>query len=140
MTKNKVLWRKGGFWPGYSWRTLAHKRNDQGASKERSYLEEHEVALSSEDFEMPVEFDELVIDHWFHLEQMNDRDWWMRIGNWHINVHIDGNGNTSISSYENESEEDWAEYIERYRLNKPYVSPAVPLEMPPPPPMPQTSK
>lgn len=25
-------------------------------------------------------FDELVIDDWLHLEQMDDRYWWMRIG------------------------------------------------------------
>lgn len=25
-------------------------------------------------------FDELVVDDWLHIEQMSDREWWIRIG------------------------------------------------------------
>lgn len=47
------------------------------------------------------EFDELVIDDWFHLEQMDDRDWWLGVGNgddcWHVNIRVDGKGKASVS-------------------------------------------
>ena len=33
-------------------------------------------------------FDELVIDDWFHLERMDDRRWWIGIGDWHINIYV----------------------------------------------------
>jgi hypothetical protein len=33
-------------------------------------------------------FDELVIDDWFHLEQMDDNQWWMRIGDAMVNVRV----------------------------------------------------
>jgi hypothetical protein len=49
------------------------------------------------------EFDELAIDHWFHLEQMSDRDWWIGVGDpghgdyFHINVHIKGDRSVSVN-------------------------------------------
>lgn len=43
-------------------------------------------------------FDELVIDDWFHLEQMDKRRWWMRIGgNVIVNVHIDERGRATVT-------------------------------------------
>lgn len=46
------------------------------------------------------EFDELVIDDWFHLEQMDERDWWLGVGNgddyWHLNIHIDRDGKATV--------------------------------------------
>jgi hypothetical protein len=49
----------------------------------------------------PVEFDELVIDDWFHLEQIDKRVWWLGLGNgedyWHLHVVIDGKGNATVS-------------------------------------------
>jgi|SRR5665213_2253903 len=89
--------RKGRFWPGFSWRVLAHKRIKIGRATVGSYLPNHQFALSSDEFLDPIEFDELVIDHWLHIEQMNDRDWWIGLGTaedgvgyeWMINVHID---------------------------------------------------
>lgn len=37
-------------------------------------------------------FDELVVGHWFHMERMDNRVWWMRIGEAHINVTLDKDG------------------------------------------------
>lgn len=39
-----------------------------------------------------TEFDELVIGRWIHLEQMNDRQWWMNIGGVTIWVTADRDG------------------------------------------------
>ena len=52
--------------PGSRWRFLAWRRNDG------------EVAASSVEHPDAV-FDELVVDHWFHLEQMDRRVWWAAI-------------------------------------------------------------
>jgi len=90
------------FWPGFQWRILAHKRTAPG--RKGAYLPDHVVEMCSSDFSESVEFDELVIDHWFHLEQMDDRDWWIGIGNdidgegdyYHVNVHIDASKNARI--------------------------------------------
>jgi hypothetical protein len=37
-------------------------------------------------------FDELVIDEWLHVEQMDTRHWWMRVGGTHINIWIARDG------------------------------------------------
>jgi hypothetical protein len=37
-------------------------------------------------------FDELVVDGWLHLEQMNCRDWWMRVGEHTIWVTVGKDG------------------------------------------------
>lgn len=33
-------------------------------------------------------FDELVVDHWLHIEQMDERCWWMRVGDADITINI----------------------------------------------------
>ena len=43
-------------------------------------------------------FDELVIDDWFHLEQMDVRTWWIGIGDAHIWVHVPISGPPEISA------------------------------------------
>jgi len=40
----------------------------------------------------PTEFDELVIDEWFHLEMMSDRQYWMRVGALDISIEIGERG------------------------------------------------
>ena len=37
-------------------------------------------------------FDELVVDHWLHVEQMDTGTWWMRVGNQTFLVHVDRDG------------------------------------------------
>lgn len=89
------------FWPGFRWRILAHhmtKANTRGA-----YTGEM-VDLRSESFNGPVEFDEIVIDNWMHLEQMSKRNWWMGLGTaedgvgyeWMINVHVNRDGKATV--------------------------------------------
>jgi len=46
-------------------------------------------------------FDELVIDDWFHLEQMDDRTWWFAVGTGddtrHYFVHIERDGRVRLN-------------------------------------------
>lgn len=87
------------FWPGYRWRILAHHTKKRGG-KDPGYTGE-QIDLRSDRLGDLVEFDELVIDDWFHLEQMNERHWWMGVGNgddyWHVNVSINRAGQTQVS-------------------------------------------
>jgi hypothetical protein len=41
-------------------------------------------------------FDELSIDDWLHLEQMDDRLWWIRVGDAEILVRIEANGSATV--------------------------------------------
>jgi hypothetical protein len=109
---------KRAFWPGFAWRILAHEREeikkdsphtgksidiDSGISRTSSGYPGIRAQFAGN-----WEFDELVIDHWFHLEQMNDRHWWIGIGDpgngdyYHVHVTIDGNKKVTVS-VENES-------------------------------------
>lgn len=103
------------FWPGFRWRILAHERTNQG--KKPVYtgrqldLRAGKGPLVMADGPTPIqyvngdhwEFDELAIDHWFHLEQMDDRDWWIGVGDpsggdyYHINVHISADRSVKVS-------------------------------------------
>jgi hypothetical protein len=101
------------FWPGYTWRILAHHKSDTG--RKGAYNGER-VELKSGDFPLShVEFDELVIDHWFHLEQMDERVWWMDVAGMSITVTIDGNGRPTISMYEESTPDQVAEYYARWK-------------------------
>jgi len=42
-------------------------------------------------------FDELVIDQWLHLEQMDDDRWWLRIGDVTMSGTIDADGNAKAT-------------------------------------------
>lgn len=71
--------------PGTEWRTLVYA----DGFNER-------IEQDSDDFADSV-FDELVIDGWFHLEQMTDRKWWMAVYREDgtrvcINVHVGERG------------------------------------------------
>lgn len=100
------------FWPGFNWRVLAHERGKPNSRG--SYTGGEWDVRSGVRWRTPVpgderrvildgnwEFDELVIDDWFHIEQMNERQWWLGVGNgddyWHVNVTIDGRGRASVS-------------------------------------------
>ena len=105
---------KRAFWPGFSWRILAHERTGEGAASRhphtgkvldlrygKRWLPPADADTKQREYREGFwEFDELCIDDWFHLEQMDDRDWWLGIGNgddyWHINVHIDSAGNARV--------------------------------------------
>lgn len=41
-------------------------------------------------------FDELVVDHWMHVESMDERTWWMRIGDARIMAYVAADGTVSV--------------------------------------------
>ena len=42
-------------------------------------------------------FDELVVDDWLHLEQMDDNTWWMRLGDARIGIKVLPDGRVEVS-------------------------------------------
>lgn len=102
-----VLLGSRAFWPGFQWRVLAHrrpKRHEPWATDSfdvRSGIERDAHATFRHFLDGDWEFDELVIDDWFHLEQMSERTWWMGVGKgddyWHVNVTVDGKGEAVVN-------------------------------------------
>ncbi|MBN8469456.1 hypothetical protein JYJ95_23390 [Corallococcus exiguus] len=41
-------------------------------------------------------FDELVVDHWLHLEQLDEREWWMRVGDARLLVRVESSGDVRV--------------------------------------------
>ena len=80
--------------PGYSWRILAK------STREKSRVDLHGDGHSY--------FDELVIDNWLHLEQMDDDNWWLGIGPISIRIRPDmkDRKNCQIIIEDNESAKD----------------------------------
>ena len=64
--------------PGSSWRVLAHRGSEAIELENQGVL------------------DEVVIDQWFHLEQMDTRRWWMRLGDARISINIDEDGKAHV--------------------------------------------
>ena len=74
--------------PGTRWRTLAHTIRGGRAIEDSWHQHDDSV------------FDELVIDRWYHLEQMTDTRWWMNIAGVTVWVHVNRDGRaTSVSVY-----------------------------------------
>ena len=65
--------------PGSNWRVLARDG-------------EREVTTQTEGV-----FDELVVDQWLHLEQMDDSTWWMRVGDARIDIKVIAEGLAEVS-------------------------------------------
>lgn len=65
--------------PGSQWRVLARGPND--------------VPIR-----IPTQgcFDELVVDHWLHIEQMDAFTWWVRLGDARLTTLIDSNGRVTV--------------------------------------------
>lgn len=68
--------------PGKRWRLSAEPGNGRTAR-----YEAHNVGL----------FDELVVDHWFHMEKMASHRWWMRLGQRTFWIEIERTGEVKIS-------------------------------------------
>ena len=87
--------------PGHRWRWLAWHRTTG---------EKHEQTFEPKD---GVCFDELVIDNWFHLEQMSDRVWWLGLGRGgnllHIRIEVPVKGQIQVG-IEDEGEEGIVSY------------------------------
>lgn len=66
--------------PGMKWRLLAHAGD------------------TPIEFENRGVFDELVVDNWLHVEQMDDDTWWLRVGDARISVriHVDGTAEVDV--------------------------------------------
>lgn len=67
---------------GWKWRFLSHHIGDSGP----------EISMRNQG-----RFDELVVDNWLHIEQMNDRDWWMRVGDAWIWIHVPSRGDARVT-------------------------------------------
>ena len=64
--------------PGQSWRLRAVEASEVFEAENRGI------------------FDELVVDQWLHIEQMEADTWWMRVGDSSITVKVDANGKVSV--------------------------------------------
>ena len=64
--------------PGYRWRVLAH-------------LPTHPVRVENAGC-----FDELVVDDWLHVEQMDTREWWAKIGPHTFGISISRTGDVRV--------------------------------------------
>ena len=88
------------FWPGFNWRLLAHLRptkHQPEATESYAVYAGERWAGREPHIGDNWELDELVIDHWFHIEQMGVRHWWIGVGSYdegsdffHINVEVKG--------------------------------------------------
>jgi hypothetical protein len=67
--------------PGTHWKVLA--QDSEGAFKATSEMYDRT-------------FDELVLDRWLHLEQMDTNYYWMQLGPLHLNIALKPNGDVDI--------------------------------------------
>jgi hypothetical protein len=97
------------FWPGFQWRILAHEAKNRTRTGKSFDMRVGDRWLKEGKFPSGYpglrldgawEFDEIVIDDWFHLEQMDERHWWLGVGNgdnyWHVNISINGKGEAQV--------------------------------------------
>jgi hypothetical protein len=83
--------------PGSLWRFLAHRPNggivemESEASVRAS--RRLRVRLHLDEI-TPIEaiFDEIVVDHWLHVEQMTRNGWWMRLGDASLFITVGNDG------------------------------------------------
>jgi hypothetical protein len=60
--------------PGQQWSLLAHEGTNSFEVENKGII------------------DEVIIDSWLHLEQMDVRQWWMRLGDARIWINIEADG------------------------------------------------
>jgi hypothetical protein len=60
--------------PGREWRLLAHRESGEFEVRNQGV------------------FDELTVDHWLHIEQLGEREWWMRVGDARLLVTVSSEG------------------------------------------------
>lgn len=95
--------------PGARWRVLAHRWNPESRMYGNSF-EAGSLIVGNADPQRDavptpdMEIDEVVIDRWFHLEQMNGRDWWLNVGGVILNVRVDREGRPTAVLVEVERE------------------------------------
>jgi len=68
--------------------------------RQREYGRKWRVLAHTPDKSIEVEdegvFDELVVDDWLHVEQMDDDVWCLRVGDARLMVTLDPNGHASV--------------------------------------------
>lgn len=64
--------------PGSDWRILARRG-------------EQRIELANQGV-----FDELVVDQWLHLEQLDERSWWLRIGDVRLVAVVADDGSVTV--------------------------------------------
>lgn len=72
--------------PGARWRILANGNAEQISLRSRDY-----EANTGGHPERTI-FDELVVDHWLHLEQMDRNAWWLMVGEMRIWITVGRDG------------------------------------------------
>lgn len=96
---------------GSAWRILAYSPDGVARFDLRSPgMPETQSSLDSVAAPASV-LDEVVIDSWFHLEQMGDRDWWMNIGGVVVNVSLRKDGTPKLVRVEVEDPQPGCEYL-----------------------------
>lgn len=64
----------------------------------RNWRIKFETKSGMEEIENLGLLDEVVIDEWLHIEQMEETQWWLRVGNAKIWVTLDPEGNATVSA------------------------------------------
>jgi hypothetical protein len=64
--------------PNQEWRILAHKDGQKI------------------EIENQGELDEVVLEHWFHLEELGENEWWLRVGDARILVRVGEDGKEEV--------------------------------------------
>ena len=79
---------------GAQWRLLAHERRGQRRSHGIGPADHPENSQHHVHHDLPeaVEFDELVVGRWLHVEQMDSGVWWMNVGGVTVLVSADRDG------------------------------------------------
>jgi len=88
--QRRAYWHRCALHPGRRWRLLA-----QGPGRTELYGPDYDRpknVIRSGD-----EFDEVVVDHWLHVERMDKRDWWASIGDARIWIRIAKNGDVQVN-------------------------------------------
>jgi hypothetical protein len=73
--------------PGLSWRVLVHD-------------EARNVPLEEHSDRRRWRFDELVVDHWLHVEQLNTRVWYLQVGDHQMSIEVKRDGSVVLRHYE----------------------------------------
>jgi hypothetical protein len=83
------------------WRLLAHYIHPGGYGDPID-IRDHQYG--------PAQFDEFVVDHWLHIEQMSAHWWWMDVGGVQINIRVDKDGNATRVSIQDIERRDGCRY------------------------------
>lgn len=91
--------------PGSSWRVLAKNRTmsfdlySKHHENSPPSRREGDVSVEFRRLDFPSVFDELVIDDWFHLEQLDPNTWFIGIGENKAQIVIDQDGKPTLESW-----------------------------------------